>query len=799
MVLLMATLFWALWDEDFGQRPWKSFQHEWKSRYSTFLKNARTQSGDSQQEVETSPDYQALKQAYESASQKAAPRIKEINEKLRDLSAKILAVQNVFTDRRAYVNAMTYSIETESSKSSKTSKQKGLDDYKKKVTSVEYPDGSKKPYNFTQLEEAYNDLKNERTTLSAELADLIKPVNEQKNLLDAYVSDHMVTLTPAQMAGLQDKTEAWVPKILQINVPDANIVDRCESCHVGIREPVKLTATAMSLKGKKPDEYAHAFTSHPEPELLKIHDPEKFGCSPCHQGNGRATTSVEKAHGTYEHWLWPLFQRGNMEAGCQTCHAADMVLVSNDVGWTLTEGKDLFRQRGCVGCHRYEGYDKEPEDLLSVAQQIKQLDQEKRDNVKQANDLMKQADKAESNEEANHLNERAVALKVTNSKLDLRIVQLDRSTKSLLQDMKKVGPNLKDARLKLNKNWIPVWLKKPSDFRATTKMPNFRLNEDQIKAISAYLWQSALTDSLPKHKPGNAAHGKELFETRGCLACHSIGEGDQMQGGTFAANLTRVGEKDNYDYLVRWVHNPRERTRPYCPLEKKDIGPEDYKKKGLPYVFDLDHSRCPNDGHELQVQNMTVMPRLRLSPQDAEDVASYLITLQHPSASISPCSRTSPPEAAANPSRIRKTSPACPKAQPKPPGTTTKGFSSTNWPNPTSGTRARSSRRSNSSACPTCTSTRNRFAPSPPSSWAARKIPSRLTINTALSIIAATSRKAGGSSRSTTAWAATSLFPARRPRSCPWPAIRAPTARSNCLPSSSPRARASILSGSCDS
>jgi len=239
MVLLMATLFWALWDEDFGQRPWKTFQHEWKSRYSTFLKNARTQSGDSEKEVESSADYQALKQAYESAGQKAAPRIKEINERLRDLGGKILAVQNVFTDRRAYVNALTYSIETETSKSSKLSKQKDLDDYKKRVTAVEYPDGSKKPYNFTQLEEAYNDLKNERTTLSAELADLIKPVNEQKNLLDAYVSDHMVTLTPAQMTGLQDKTEAWVPKILQINVPDANIVDRCESCHVGIREPVK--------------------------------------------------------------------------------------------------------------------------------------------------------------------------------------------------------------------------------------------------------------------------------------------------------------------------------------------------------------------------------------------------------------------------------------------------------------------------------------------------------------------------------------------------------------------------------
>jgi len=72
----------------------------------------------------------------------------------------------------------------------------------------------------------------------------------------------------------------------------------------------------------------------------------------------------------------------------------------------------------------------------------------------------------------------------------LHLVQLDRTTKSLLQDEKKVGPNLKDVRLKLNKNWIPVWLKKPTDFRATTKMPNFRLSDEQIKSISAYLWQS---------------------------------------------------------------------------------------------------------------------------------------------------------------------------------------------------------------------------------------------------------------------------------------------------------------------
>jgi cytochrome c551/c552 len=628
LVILMATLFWALWDEDFGQRPWKDYQHVWKERYTAFLKIARSSSAQSEKEVESNADYQKLKQDYDQASKQITPRATEINDKLRVLSAKILAVQNVFTDRRAYVGALTYDIETTKSASSKQSKLKDLDEYKQGTAVVEYPDGSKATYTYPQLEETYNELKSERSALSAELGETIKPLSDRKAKLDAYVTDHMVDLTPPQIRGLEDKTEAWDPKILQINVAEANIVDRCESCHMGIREPVKLTPALMARKGKQPDEYARAFTSHPEPGLLKVHDPDKFGCSPCHQGNGRATTSVEKAHGNYEHWLWPMFPKPNVEAGCQTCHAADMVLVSGDVGWTLTEGKDLFRQRGCVGCHRYEGYDKEPEDLLSMAQQIKQMEQEKKENLKQSSYLMKEADAAQSNQEANQLNARAVALQVENSKLNLRIVQLDRTTKSLLQDVKKVGPNLKDVRLKLNKNWIPVWLKKPTDFRPTTRMPNFRLNDNQIKAISAYLWQSALPDPPVKHAPGNAAHGKDLFEVRGCLACHSVGEGTEMIGGTFAANLTRVGEKANYDYLVRWVHNARQRTRPYCIYEKKDIGPEDYAKKGLPYVFDLQHSKCPNDGHELQVQNMTVMPSLRLTDQDAADIASYLVTLK---------------------------------------------------------------------------------------------------------------------------------------------------------------------------
>jgi len=636
MALLMVTLFWALWDEDYGQRPWKAYQHVWQTRYLALLSKESPKSAADQTAIEKSPEYQELQREYDRVKQQTSAQVAQITAQVAEANGRLLAVRAVFTDRRAYVNALNYDIETETSASAKKRIQNELDEYKNELATVKFPDGTRKQYDFRQLEEAFNQANDEKNRLSLELGAVLKPVTDANTKMQAYLTDHMVDLTPEQIDGLKKKTEEWDPKIIQINVADANIVDRCESCHTGTRELLHITPASMMAPGEKhPDEYARAFVSHPEPKLLAIHDPDKFGCSPCHNGNGRATTSVEKAHGNYEHWLWPLYPPQNVEAGCQTCHAADMVLASGGTEWkVIDEGKDLFRQKGCMGCHRYEGYDREPEQLNNIAQQIKLLDQQKIDNLKQAADLMKQADAAQTNEEANELNDEAIALKVANSKSDGRLQQLEFETHNLMQDVKKVGPNLKDIRLKLNKNWIPVWVKKPTDFRPTTKMPNFRLNDEQVHAITAYLWQSALTDSLPHQKPGNADHGKELFETRGCMACHSMGDGDQMQGGTFAANLSREGEKANYDYLVRWIHNARERTRPYCPYEKKDIGPEDYAKKGLPYQFDLQHSKCPNDGHELQVQNMTVMPSLRLSEEDAQDIASYLMLQkrQEPSA-----------------------------------------------------------------------------------------------------------------------------------------------------------------------
>ena len=163
-----------------------------------------------------------------------------------------------------------------------------------------------------------------------------------------------------------------------------------------------------------------------------------------------------------------------------------------------------------------------------------------------------------------------------------------------MQDQKKVGPNLKDVRLKLRKEWIPEWLKDPQAFRPGTKMPTFwylsgeknhlvppATQDDERKAISAYLWQTAYEGRMPAQQRGDAARGDELFKTTGCMACHSIGEGDQKVGGDFAANLTRLGQKANYEYIVRWVHTLVS-LGSVLPEEKKTSRPKTIAKPASP-------------------------------------------------------------------------------------------------------------------------------------------------------------------------------------------------------------------------
>ncbi len=647
-LLLMLVVAWSLWDEVYGQRPWKNMQREFVARETRYLKRLKKQGNATEKEVRASAEYQQLDADAQAAKQAAEPARKENERKIKFIDQQLAAITEPFQEKRGHLTVANYRAETAAG-SAKKSYLDEAQQLQNKPVEVQMPvEGTnkteKKQLNYTQLNEMYTQLKANKAQLLANQAEVLKDYTEKSKQREEYLKDNVFNLTVDQVNKLIVRNEKFDFGMHQINVNEYNVVDRCETCHLGVREPLTLTPVNMKGTKKKSDPFARAFVSHPSPELLQIHNPDKFGCASCHGGNGRATTSVEKAHGENEFWLHPLHDKENAEAGCQQCHATDRVV---QFAKTLTLGKDLFQQRGCVGCHRFEGYDREADALTNARQQIKQLEEQKTANEHGAREAELNAATAADDTQAQELSTRATALRVTSSQLESRIEELNTQARYLMQDQKKVGPNLKDIRLKLRKEWIPEWLKDPQAFRPGTKMPSFwYLNpdptmslfnsknaDDERKAIAAYLWQSAFDGQTPKQAGGDAGHGKELFETKGCMACHSAGEGDQRIGGDFAANLTRVGEKASFDYVVRWIYNPRERWVPYCPKEKRDLTREDYEKQNKPFVFDTGlHSKCPNDGAELQVQNMTVMPNFRLSVEDAHDIATYLFSLGNPQA-----------------------------------------------------------------------------------------------------------------------------------------------------------------------
>jgi cytochrome c551/c552 len=647
-LLLTASVAWSLYDEAFGQRPWKGIQQQFVSRYTRYLKSIKPQAGKTEAEVKETPEYLALDDEAKAAQEKVKGETAEIDKKVGQIQQQLDAVTDPFQNQRGRLTIINYNAEI-SSGSAKEKYRKQAQEWRAKAVDVEMPVADSpgkttvQKLNHDQLEKLFNDFREEKAKLLGQKADLLKEPTELAKKRDDYLKHHMTGLGPGQIDGLLRKMDQFDYSILphQISVNQYNIVDRCEVCHVGIREPLDLTAEDMAPDGpgKKPDSLARAFVSHPDKELLRIHPADRFGCASCHWGNGRATTGEVKGHGRHKYWLWPMFEKENTEAGCQQCHAKDRVTQGAN---TLNLGRDLFSERGCMGCHRYEGFDRETDALGATRQNLSQLQDQITANEKQIR-LNQNPGEGVSDEDAQKLLAEAEALKVTNSILAARVDQLNLQSKYLMQDQKKVGPNLKDVRLKLRKEWLPVWLKDPQAFRPGTKMPTFwrfattenasgvprdKDADEQIQAISAYLWQEGFDAKLPEQQRGDTAHGKELFETRGCLGCHSIGDEDSKIGGTFAANLQRVGEKANFEYIVRWVHNPRDRWAPYCPIEKRDLTPDDYAKHNLPYSFDTElHSRCPNDGAELQVQNMTVMPNFRLSDNDARDIATYLFSL----------------------------------------------------------------------------------------------------------------------------------------------------------------------------
>ncbi|MDG1843483.1 MAG: c-type cytochrome [Nitrospinaceae bacterium] len=146
---------------------------------------------------------------------------------------------------------------------------------------------------------------------------------------------------------------------------------------------------------------------------------------------------------------------------------------------------------------------------------------------------------------------------------------------------RKVGPRLNRISSKVDPSWLYRWVKNPKQYLPKTKMPNFGFNDKDAFGVTAYLIASSDKDYTLSKKFifGDPDKGKKLFNTVGCLACHEI----DGKGEVFGPDLTRIANKVNADWVTTWLSNPKS-----------------YNHKSL-------------------------MPNLRLSKDQANDIASYLM------------------------------------------------------------------------------------------------------------------------------------------------------------------------------
>jgi hypothetical protein len=430
-LLLIVTVAWSFWDEVYGLRPWRSYQSRFAAAYSKYLDKTVQNQKKEEDAVYSSAEYKKLTAQLDDLQKATKSQDDEITKQIALLDEQRAALGDAFKDARGKIGHLVYQYEIvpPEDKKAKAKALKEVTDGRKEIWKVDWPLGDgkvqrDKPFTADELNDTFTSIMAQRAILVGKRAEIDKPAKEASDTLALYVSEKLPGLSSSSLDSLRRSMKDFDERIIQINVNPpgaslnnlggAGLVDRCQSCHVATDPryvPPQITLTKADLGMAKSKDAP--FTSHPDIDLLKWHPLEKFGCSPCHGGNGRAIDSVRRGHGRYEHWLWPLYYPENYEAGCQQCHAGDMVTEHAPV---LNQGKQLYRAKGCIGCHRFNGFDNQDEQLVSARQRIMAIEKTKTDDEQEIPRLQKLGDNAPDNASAEKFYGQATNLTVKLSK-----------------------------------------------------------------------------------------------------------------------------------------------------------------------------------------------------------------------------------------------------------------------------------------------------------------------------------------------------------------------------------------------
>lgn len=302
---------------------------------------------------------------------------------------------------------------------------------------------------WMRYQEEFNQLYVTRARAKLQEAEARKDANEQ-----------------ARWQRVLDEATRARPEIGQIYLEDIKVADRCATCHRGIDN-------ALFQDAPQP------FRTH-SGDLLKHHDPNNFGCTPCHDGQGVATT-VEGAHGLEANWGVPMLPKPYVQASCMRCHEVTHGVKGAE---RVSLGADIFMGKGCYGCHDVKG----------------------------------------------------------------------------LTYLPKFSPPLSSLNAKLTeaKTWTYNWIKDPQHLSRDTLMPNFKLSDDELGKITAFLMSFPDTKHYPRVglDGASAQEGERLFTERGCRGCHAV-KADEQSASPRVPHLAGIGSKVTVEWLDRWIADPK--------------------------------------------------------------------------------------------------------------------------------------------------------------------------------------------------------------------------------------------------
>lgn len=303
----------------------------------------------------------------------------------------------------------------------------------------------------------------------------------------------------------QAKMDGRRPEIQQLLVTSFGDtrVDRCTTCHMAYDDP-RFAGHELPLK-------THSYSAamgdvQRNGKWERRHKFSDFGCTVCHDGQGRGLETVY-SHGADEYWPEPLLGyvtqphwrkefaaklkgKAYMEANCAQCHTdADFAGTPH-----VNRGRKLFYSMNCYGCHKIDGMSEGTlgPDLTEAGKKFK-LD---------------------------YLWESIV----------------DPRANSAASFMPKF--NISEADVQS----LAIFLKSRRGVNfAETSLDRYKEKIENIAMV------------VP---PGTAeAKGRQLVTDRACTACHKLGE----QDGGIAPDLSFEGLMRDNAWLMEHFENPRSR------------------------------------------------------------------------------------------------------------------------------------------------------------------------------------------------------------------------------------------------